>query len=317
MMIDNGAGFRFNIAMKEQIIFERLTGLIAFARAGSLGSFTAAARSLAVSPSAISKSIQRLEQRLGVTLFTRTTRSLVLTAEGRELHERTLQLLRDAEELEQVAMRSREEPAGTLRIAASFPIGVHVIAPLLPQYCALHPKVTIDLKLSDRVISIVDESIDIAIRIGDLADSNLLSRRLSPYQIGCYASPDYLTRCPEPEHPNDLIGHKTVNLRYQNTGQIFRWPFRVGEREIEIVPSSAVIVDASEAVITAVAAGAGIGMVSSFMAASWVKRGELVPLLTDFSVERHNISAVWHASRRSNPAVRAFIDLMLNSSERS
>lgn len=107
--------------------------------------------------------------------------------------------------------------------------------------------------------------------------------------------------------PDDLIGHKRLICDIK-IRQIFRWPFRVGEREIEIVPSSAVIVDASEAVITAVAAGAGIGMVSSFMAASWVKRGELVPLLTDFSVERHNISAVWHASRRSNPAVRAFID---------
>ncbi|WP_413740534.1 LysR family transcriptional regulator [Sodalis sp. RH14] len=297
--------------MKEQIGFERLTGLIAFARAGALGSYTAAARSLSVSPSAISKSIQRLEQRLGVTLFTRTTRSLVLTAEGRELHERALRLLRDAEELEQVAMRTRAEPAGTLRIAASLPIGLHMIAPALAQFCALHPKVTIDLRLSDRVISIVDESIDIAIRLGDLADSNLLSRRLSPYQMGCYASPDYLAKCAPPKHPNDLIGHKTVNLRYQNTGRIFRWPFRVGEREIEIVPSSAVIVDASEAVIAAVAAGAGIGMATSFMAASLVRRQELIPVLTDFSVERHNISAVWHESRRSNPAVRAFLEFML------
>ncbi|WP_413731022.1 LysR family transcriptional regulator [Sodalis sp. RH22] len=297
--------------MKEQIGFERLTGLIAFARAGALGSYTAAARSLSVSPSAISKSIQRLEQRLGVTLFTRTTRSLVLTAEGRKLHERALRLLRDAEELEQVAMRTRAEPAGTLRIAASLPIGLHMIAPALAPFCALHPKVTIDLRLSDRVISIVDESIDIAIRLGDLADSNLLSRRLSPYQMGCYASPDYLAKCAPPKHPNDLIGHKTVNLRYQNTGRIFRWPFRVGEREIEIVPSSAVIVDASEAVIAAVAAGAGIGMATSFMAASLVRRRELIPVLTDFSVERHNISAVWHESRRSNPAVRAFLEFML------
>jgi len=310
-MIDNGAPFRFNVAMKEQIGFERLTGLIAFARAGALGSYTAAARSLSVSPSAISKSIQRLEQRLGVTLFTRTTRSLVLTAEGRELHERALRLLRDADELEQVAMRSRAEPAGTLRIAASFPIALHMIAPVLPQFCALYPKVTIDLRLSDHVINLVDESIDIAIRLGDFADSNLLSRRLSPYQMGCYASPEYLAKSPAPKHPNDLTGHKTVNLRYQNTGQIFRWPFRVGEREIEIVPSSAVIVDASEAVIAAVVAGAGIGMATSFMASSLVESHKLIPVLTDFSVERHNISTVWHESRRSNPAVRAFIALML------
>jgi len=198
-----------------------------------------------------------------------------------------------------------------MRIAASYPIGLHMIAPALPQFCALYPKVKIDLRLSDRVISIVDESIDIAVRLGDLDDSNLLSRRLSPYRLGCYASPEYLASCSAPENPNDLMSHKTVNLRYQQTGQLFRWPFQVGERETEILPSSDVVVDASEAVLALVAAGGGIGMATSFMAASWVKRRELIPILTDFSVERHNISAVWHESRRSNSAVRAFIDLML------
>jgi DNA-binding transcriptional LysR family regulator len=137
--------------MKEQIGLERLTGLMAFARAGSLGSYTAAARSLSVSPSAISKSIQRLEAHLGVTLFTRTTRSLTLTAEGREIHGRALRLLRDAEDIEQVAKRARGEPAGTLRIAASLAIGLHIIAPALPQFRKLHPKVTIDLRLSDHL----------------------------------------------------------------------------------------------------------------------------------------------------------------------
>lgn len=104
--------------MKEQVALERLTGLLAFARAGALGSYTAAARSLSISPSAVSKSVQRLEQHLGVSLFTRTTRSLTLTPEGRELHERALRLLRDAEEIEQVAKAARSEPSGNLRIAA-------------------------------------------------------------------------------------------------------------------------------------------------------------------------------------------------------
>ncbi|WP_312949409.1 LysR family transcriptional regulator [Superficieibacter sp.] len=294
--------------MKEQPAFERLTGLIAFARAGALGSYTAAARSLAVSPSAISKSIQRLEKQLGIVLFTRTTRSLVLTAEGRELHERALRLLRDAEEIEQIAKRSRAEPAGTLRIAASLPTGIHIIAPVLATFCARYPKITIDLRLSDRVINIVDESIDIAIRIGDLADSNLLARRLPAYQISCYASPDYLAKNPAPEHPSAVMQHQTINLRYQNTGQLFRWPFRIGEREIEMVPSSTVIVDTSEAVIAAVVAGAGIGMAPTFMADRLVREKKLIPVLADFAVERRNISAVWHESRRSSPAVRAFLD---------
>ncbi len=298
--------------MKEQIGFERLTGLIAFARAGSLGSYSAAARSLSVSPSAISKSIQRLETHLGITLFTRTTRSLSFTPEGRDLHERVLKLLRDAEEIEQLAKSARSEPAGTLRIATSLPIGVHIIAPAIASFRQRHPKVMIDLRISDQISDLVEERIDIAVRIGELADSSLIARRLSPYRLGCYASPAYLATHGIPQHPDELDSHETVNLRYQSSGQVFRWPFRIGEKEVEIVPSSAVIVDASEGVLAAIAAGAGIGMATNFMADAWVQRNELVPVLTDFAVERHNITAIWPQSRRSNPTVRAFLDMLID-----
>ena len=214
--------------MREQIGIDRLTGLIAFARAGSLGSYTAAARSLSVSPSAVSKSIQRLEKQFGVSLFTRTTRSLTLTAEGRDLHERALKLLHDADEIEQAARAARTEPAGTLRIAASLPIGLHIIAPALPEFRRLHPKVTIDLRLSDQMVDLVEGGFDLAVRIGDLPDSSLLSRRLLPYRLGCFASPQYLARRSPPARPDQLEEHETVNLRYQNSGQLFRWPFLVG-----------------------------------------------------------------------------------------
>lgn len=299
--------------MKEQIGIERLTGLIAFARAGSLGSYSAAARSLSVSPSAVSKSIQRLERQLGLSLFTRTTRSLTLTSEGRDLHERALRLLRDAEDIEQAAKVARSEPTGTLRIAASLPIGLHVVAPLLPRFRVLHPKVSIDLRLSDQRVDLIDEGIDIAVRIGDLPDSRLLSRKLSPYRLCCYASPDYLAAEGTPVHPDELPQHQTVNLRYQSSGQFFRWPFHLRDREVEIVPSSAMIVDASEAVLAIIAAGGGIGMATSFMASPWVKRGELVPVLAEFAVERHNITVVWPESRRANPAVKAFLNVLVDS----
>ncbi|WP_414163388.1 LysR family transcriptional regulator [Superficieibacter sp. BNK-5] len=297
--------------MKEQIGFERLTGLIAFARAGSLGSYTAAARSLSVSPSAISKSIQRLERQLGISLFTRTTRSLTFTTEGRDLHERALKLLRDAEEIGQIAKSARAEPAGTLRIAASLPIGLYLLAPVITQFRQRYPDVTIDLRLNDHILSLVEDSLDVAVRIGDLPDSALLSRRLAPYQLCCYASPDYLIRKCVPYKPDELINHDTVNLRYQSSGQLFRWPFSVDEKEIDITPSSSIVVDSSEAVIATVAAGAGIGMAASFMAAPWIERKVLVPVLSDFAVERHNITVIWPESRRNNPAVRAFLDKLI------
>ncbi|WP_247881213.1 LysR family transcriptional regulator [Skermanella sp. TT6] len=305
--IDNRGKLRFYCAMTEQIQLERLTGLIAFARAGSMGSFTAAARSLSISPSAVSKSVQRLEQRLGVSLFTRTTRSLTLTPEGRELHRLALKLLHDAEAIEQAAMAARSEPSGTLRISASLPVGMHVIAPALPEFRRLHPRVTIDLRLNDRIVDIVEQGIDVAVRIGELADSRLLSRRLAPHRLCAFASPDYLAARGTPLHPDDLEGHDTVNLRYQSTGQAFRWPFRMGKRTIEIMPPSGVVVDASDALVAMLAAGGGIGIAATFVAAPHVARGDLVPVLSDFAVERDNITALWPESRNTNPAVRAFI----------
>lgn len=303
--------------MTEQIAFERLTGLIAFARAGSLGSYTAAARSLAISPSAVSKSVRRLEQRLGLSLFTRTTRSLTLTPEGRELHERALRLLRDAEEIEQVAKSARAEPAGGLRVAASLPIGLHLIAPALPAFRERHPKVTIDLRLDDRLVDVVEQGIDIAVRIGELADSRLMSRRLAPLRLCAFASPAYLAARGTPTHPDDLREHDTVNLRYQSSGRMFRWPFRVGDREIEFLPPSGIVVDASEAVLATLVAGGGVGIGASFAAAPHVARGALVPVLTDFAVERNTLTALWPSSRQANPAVRAFLDHLRAAAERT
>ncbi|WP_267414341.1 LysR family transcriptional regulator [Sphingomonas sp. GC_Shp_4] len=296
--------------MKEQIGLERLTGLIAFARAGSMGSYTAAARSLAISPSAVSKSVQRLEQRLGVSLFTRTTRSLTLTPEGRDLHERALRLLRDAEEIEQVALMARSEPSGLLRISVPLPVGVHLIAPALPAFRQRYPGVTVDLQVNDRIVDLVEHGIDVAVRIGELADSRLLSRRLAPYQLCCFASPDYLAARGAPAHPNDLKDHDTANLRYQSSGQTYRWPFRIGDREVELVPSSNILVDASEALVALLVADGGVGMLATFIAAPYVQRGELVPVLAPFTVRRSNITALWPESRRANPAVRAFLAML-------
>lgn len=310
LTIYNQAPFRYSRAMMEQMALDRLTGLIAFAKAGSLGSFTAAAHSLSISPSAVSKSVQRLEQRLGVPLFTRTTRSLTLTPEGMELHERALRLLRDAEQIEQVAISARSEPSGTLRVAASLPIGLHLIAPALPAFRKRHPKVTVDLRLNDQVVDLVEQGIDIAVRIGELSDSRLLSRKLAPHRLCAYASPDYLAARGMPKHPDELGEHDTVNLRYQSTGQVFRWPFKIGGREIEILPSSGVVIDVSEALVATIVAGGGIGITATFIAAPYVARGQLTPILSKFAVERHNVTALWPESRRANPAVRAFLALL-------
>jgi DNA-binding transcriptional LysR family regulator len=304
---DNHPSHQLFSAAMEQISLERLTGIVAFARAASYGSFTAAAHSLSVSPSAISKTIQRLELQLGIRLFTRTTRSLVLTPEGRDLHARALNLLQAAQEVVQSAAASRSEPAGTLKVAASLPIGVRLLAPALPEFRRRYPKVDVDLRLNDRFVNLVEEGIDVAIRIGNLADSNLISRRLAPTRVSTFASPAYLAARGTPSRPEDLKHHDCVNFRYQNSGQLMRWTFKVGERTIELTPDAAVVVDVSEAVAEILAAGGGIGMSASFIAAPYVERGLLVPVLHEFSCERYAISAVWPESRRANPSVGAFI----------
>jgi DNA-binding transcriptional LysR family regulator len=293
--------------MAAQIVLERLTGLIAFARAASLGSYTAAARALAVSPSAVSKSVQRLEQQLGVSLFTRTTRSLTLTPEGRDLHERALRLLRDAEEIEQAAMAARAEPSGTLKLAAPMPIGVHLLGPALPRFCERHPKVSIDLRLSDRIVDPIEEGFDVAIRVGEIADSRLLSRRLAPNRVCAYASPMYLNRRGTPKHPDELSAYDCVNVRFQSSGQPLRWPFQIGSRVIEFTPQPGITVDASDGVAAVLVAGGGIGVTATYVAADYVARGELVPILRSFSVERSSVTALWPESRRGSPTVKAFL----------
>lgn len=291
----------------EQIGLDRLTGIMAFARTASLGSYTAAARALGISPSAVSKSVQRLEQQLGLRLFNRTTRSLSLTPEGCDLHERALRLLREAEAIEQAAVAARSEPAGTLKVTAPLPMGVHVLAPALPRFRARYPKLTIDLRLGDHFADLIEEGIDVAIRVGDLADTRLISRALAPHRVCAFASPDYLARRGTPMHPDDLSGHDCVNFRFQSSGQALRWPFAVGGRAVEVTPAAGIVTDLSDAVAAIVAAGGGIGISPTYLAARYVERGALVPVLQEFAVQRSTIMALWPETRRTSPNVRTFL----------
>lgn len=297
--------------MKEQIGLDRLTGLIAFARAASLGSYTAAARALSVSPSAISKSVQRLEDHFGLKLFTRTTRSLILTPEGRDLHERALRILREVDEIDQAAVASRAEPSGTLKVTAPLPIGLNILAPALPRFRERYPNLTIDLRLGDQFADIIEQGIDIAIRVGNLADSRLVSRPLGPHRIGAFASPDYLHRKGIPITSEDLADHECVNFLYQSSGQSLRWPYHVGDKQLEITPDAAITVDVSDAVAAVLAAGGGIGISPHYVAAPYVRRGELVPVLPQFTVERFAITALWPDSRRGSPNVKAFVAFLI------
>jgi DNA-binding transcriptional LysR family regulator len=297
--------------MKEKIGLERLTGLIAFARTASLGSYTAAARDLSVSPSAVSKSVQRLEEHFGLKLFSRTTRSLTLTPEGHDIYEKALRVIKEIEEVEQAVVASRGEPSGTLKVTAPLPIGVHILAPALPMFRARYPKLAVDLRLGDQFSDIIEQGIDVAVRVGNLADSRLISRPLAPHRVCAFASPDYIACKGHPRSIDDLVNHECVNFRYQSTGQALRWPFRIGERLLEITPDASITIDVSDAVASALAAGGGVGISPTYVAAPLVRRGELVPVFPEYAVDHFMITALWPESRRGNPNVKAFVEFLI------
>lgn len=298
--------------MTAKIGLESLTGLVAFARTASLGSYTAAARSLGVSPSAVSKSVQRLEQQLKLSLFVRTTRSLALTPEGRDLEERTLRLLHEVEQIEQAAAAARAEPAGLLRITAPPPVVTHILAPALPRFRQRYPKISIDLRVGDRYADLIEDGIDVAIRIGATADSRLIARPLAPHRLCAFAAPSYVATHGMPLTIDDLIAHECVNFRYQSTGQALRWPFQIGEQLVEMAPNAGITIDATEGVMAVVAAGGGVGFLPTYAAAAYVERKMLIPVLPELSGARHTIAAMWQESRRGSPNIKAFVEFLLD-----
>lgn len=290
----------------EQIKLDSFTGLIAFARTASLGSYTAASRSLGVSPSAVSKSVQRLEEYLGVKLFNRTTRSLSLTTEGHEILAKALQLMSTIEDIEQTVIASKHEPAGLLKIAAPSPIGTNILAKILPDFLDKYPNIKVDIRLGDQFTDLIEEGIDITIRVGTLADSRLVAKALAPHNVGAFASPDYLKRFGTPIHPNELSEHHCINFRFQSSGQALHWAFNGPDIE-EFIPNSRIIMDASDSIISTVVSGGGIAISPHYVAAPYVARGEVIPILKDFSYARSTITALWPQSRKTNPNVKAFV----------
>jgi DNA-binding transcriptional LysR family regulator len=184
---------------------------------------------------------------------------------------------------------------------------VHLLAPALPRFRERHPKLSIDLRLGDRFVDLIEEGIDVAIRVGELADTRLISRCLAPHRLCAFASPGYLQRRGTPVHPDELVRHDCVNFRFQSTGQALRWPFRIGSRTVELTPNAGIVTDFSDAVAAVLVAGGGIGISPTYIAAPYVERGVLVPVLQEFAVERSVITALWPESRRGNPNVKAFL----------
>lgn len=243
-------------------------------------SFSAAAASIGVSKATVSKAVSRLEASLGTTLFHRTSRRLSLTDSGRTLAERAARILAEAQAAEEIARDAASAPSGLVRIAAPLTLGMRFVAPAVAEFLAAHPGIEIDLRLSDARVDIVADGFDIALRVADLPDSSLRSRRLAPVVVRCVAAPTYLAAHGTPLHPADLATHACFG--YANA--IATWHFRKSDgEEASVRPRGPLTTDNGDAMLPALCAGLGLARLPDFIVDTEISAGRLIELLPDWT----------------------------------
>ncbi len=281
-----------------------------FVRVVASGGLSAAARSLRMTPSAVSKLLARLEARLGARLINRSTRRLTLTPEGQVFHDQTVRVLADIDEAER-AVTASATPRGRVRVNASVPFGLHCLIPLVPKFSALYPEVTLDLVLTDQVVNLMDERADVAIRVGPMAASSLMARKLVETPMMIVGSPDYLARRGTPETLEDLAGHDLIDFNF--TRHIDGWPFVTadGQRITRPLQGPATAGD-GETARALVLAGAGLARLSLFHIQRDLEAGRMVKVLEPFNpgdIEETRAVYVGHGGRLPS-RVRVFLNFL-------
>jgi DNA-binding transcriptional LysR family regulator len=267
-------------------------------------SFAEAGRRLGLSSSAVGKSIARLELRLGVRLFHRTTRRVSLTAEGALLYERGRRIREEFDDVAAAMARSAAEPQGRLRLSLPT-IGYRFLAPHLSAFTRAHPKVQLDLDFSDRMADLAAEGLDAAIRSGDLPDSTLMSRKLGNFRFMLYASPTYIAERGEPDSAQKLARHALIRYRRPDSQALQPWALEA-RLSTDLGPP-AMICTNMEAVLAATVSGMGISSMPDFLAAEASKRGDLIPILCE-ETGQGAFWLIWISGRRCPPKLRAFAD---------
>lgn len=297
-----------------RVMMERSGEMEVFARVVQDGGFSAAARNLDLTPSAVSKLIARLEHRLGARLLTRTTRALRLTEEGEAYHRAALRVLQDLNEADLAVASGAVR--GRLRVSVSVPFGQTIVVPALPDFLARYPDTSVDLSLSDDIIDLLANRTDVAIRVGNLPDSALVARKLAQTPRTLVASPAYLERMGTPETPTDLPRHNCIgfNFRMTRTG----WPFRDGPRVFEQLVAGNVLVNNGETARQVALDGLGIARLGRFHVADDIAAGRLIPLLDSFlGDDLELIHAIYVGGGEVPGRVRAFIAYMAEVTARS
>jgi len=288
---------------------DKLTGMFVFAKVAERQSFTAAARDLGLSKSAVSKQIQRLEDRLGVRLLNRTTRRLHLTESGQAFFERSRRVVEEAEEAEQAVMRLQDEPRGTLRINAPMTFGIHHLAPCLPEFMNRYPDLSLDIAFNDRQVDLIEDGFDVGIRIAQLSDSSLIARKLSPCRLAVIASPEYWDRCGRPDHPMELRGHECLIYAHRQSPD--EWTFEGAEDRITVPITGRMRSDNGDSLLELTRAGMGVYRCPTFMSGESIAEGTLEAVLEDYETPEISVYAIWPHNRHLSTKVRAFVDFLV------
>ena len=289
-------------------MLDRLTGLEVFAKVAGAGSLSAAARALGMSQTMVTKHIAALESRLGVKLFHRTTRRLSITEAGRNYLESSGRILAEIEAADAAVAADRVEPRGQLRLNAPVSFGTRQIAPLLAEFTQRHPRVTVELGLNDRLVDLVEEGWDLAIRIGNLTNSSLIARRIAPCRIVVCAAPSYLRARGTPRTVASLADHNCLGYTLSQRTPIDRWVFGA---DVGVQISGNLRANNGDALRAAAIAGQGIIHQPTFIVADDIREGRLVALPLDQpTVELGGIYAVFLPDRHPPARVRAFIDFI-------
>ncbi len=288
---------------------DRLTEMEAFVQVVDHGGFTEAARKLGMSKSAVSKHVSALEARLAVRLLNRTTRRVSPTEVGLAYYDRARSVLEEASEADQMVTAMQSTPKGALKVSAPISFGVSHIAPAVAAFLCAYPQVDMAMVLEDRFVELIAEGYDAAIRIGTLADSSLVARKIAETRSVMVASPGYLEASGVPRTIDDLGDHQLLHYSILSTGNFWRLRGPSGEERL-IRVGGRLTINNGEALIRAAEAGLGIAQAPSFMVAPAIASGRLVEVLEDRPVDLLGVHVVYPPGRFPQPKLRAFVDFM-------
>ncbi len=287
---------------------DTLTGMRAFLAVIDAGSFTAAGERLGISTALASKYVAALEARLGVSLLYRTTRSLRLTEIGGAYAARARQVIGDFDELEAVTRDRSGTPCGHLIVTAPVCFGEMYLTDTVVRFLDRYPEISVELRLTDRVVDLIDEGVDLAVRIARLEDASAIARRLAPARILPCAAPAYLTRHGTPAHPRDLARHACIiDTNFTSPRD---WPFQIDGVWTSVRVAGRFAVNSARASRDRIVAGAGIGLIPSYAIGPDLRRGSALPVLADWPTLSYSLTAVYPHNRHLAPKVRSFIDFL-------